>query len=95
MNKLWKTLKLAPALIEMAFLCIRSHKSDRDHKTVVKRSCKSGTFLHRASGINHFSGGKTPFRVRSLCERIERRINNTCWSLTFREQRPTSSVFNV
>jgi hypothetical protein len=37
MNKLWKTLKHAPTLIEMVFLCMTSGKCDKDQKMTVKQ----------------------------------------------------------
>ncbi|HEV3223098.1 MAG TPA: hypothetical protein VGZ90_09475 [Puia sp.] len=60
MNKLWKTRKRAPTLIEMAFLCYRLGVLLKNFKNTVKQPGISGTFLHKVLGINGFFSGKTP-----------------------------------
>jgi hypothetical protein len=95
MNKLWKTCKHARALIEMAFLCICLRVWRMARVKTVKQPEYGGTSLHNTSGITGFFSGKTPYCVRSFCERNENRMLIRVFTLYICEQRTGCPVLIV
>jgi hypothetical protein len=54
MNKLWKTRKRAPTLVEMAFLCVRTGRCVKVDLKNVKQPPDGGTSPHKPRGTTSF-----------------------------------------